>query len=73
MTAQRHEAPTTLGFECSFGHALHDGTVAMDMSGQRFCLVCLTEAHKTVDLVTGRLVLTLLNLAPLPSRKEVGA
>jgi hypothetical protein len=43
------------------------------MDGQRFCLVCLAEAHRAADLVTGRLVLTLLNLAPLPSRDEVEA
>lgn len=71
-TARELPAHTGVGFECIIGHQLHERNTGW-ISGEAYCLDCVALAHQAADLVTGRLVLTLLNLAPMPSRAEVYA
>lgn len=74
MTAPQHSVPahSGLGFECSFGHELHQGNTGW-VGGEPYCLDCVVLAHQADEVVAGRLILTMLNLAPLPSREEVAA
>ena len=60
-------------YTCLLGHHVTVGSLGVALpSGERFCLICLAAAHKAAsDEIVGRLVMTMLDVAPMPSRLEV--
>lgn len=58
---------------CLVGHILHRRNTALDMDGTIICLDCVALVHEAPGRIAGRLIAVTLNLAPMPSRMEVGA
>lgn len=73
-TAHEIPAHSSLGFECSFGHPLHALNTGW-VAGEPYCLDCAALANLAYlrgEQVVGSLIAVLLNLAPFPSREEIG-
>lgn len=58
---------------CVIGHTLHRRNTALDMTGTVICLDCVALLNDANSRTAGRLLAVMLNLAPFPSREEVGA